>query len=371
MHPWVFRQAVQAVEGDPAGGLCAVEDPSGARVGWGFYSESSLIAVRMVSYGEAEPPGDWLSKRLQAALLLRGAMAVDSDAFRLVNAEGDALPGLVVDVFADTAVVSLHSKPLSSLLPQIAGALRELLPGRRIYVKRDEHASRAEGMSLESGYESGDGDGTCVIREGTLRFQVDYARGQKTGFYLDQRENRFLLGRLSAGRRVLNLFSYTGAFGLHAARGGAASVVSVESSDAAVRIASGNAALNPGLDAGVLDWRRGDVFEYLADEGKADLIVLDPPPFARRRSELPGALRGYESINERALALLNPGGLLFTFSCSGAVDKDSFRRVLCKASLRSGRFVRFLRELHADADHPVSSRHPEGEYLKGWVLHAQ
>lgn len=367
----MFRQAVRSVEGDTETGLCAVEDADGTRIGWGFYSEASLIAVRMVSYGAEAPPPDWLRSRLRGALLLRSALSIDSDAFRLANAEGDGLPGLVVDVLADTAVVTLHCRPVGALLPQIGDALREILPGRRIYLKRDEHASRAEGMSLESGYLCGEGDGTCVIREGGVKLHVDYARGQKTGFYLDLRGSRFLLGRLSAGRRVLNLFSYTGAFALHAARGGASSVVSVESSEAAVRAAGISAGLNPDLDAGRLDWRRGDVFEYLADAPKADLIVLDPPPFARRRSELPGALRGYGSLNEKALSLLEEGGFLLTFSCSGAVDRESFRRVIAEAAKRSARSVRFVKELHADMDHPVSVHHPEGEYLKGWLLHAQ
>jgi len=348
-----------------------VEDPSGSRVGWGFYSAVSLIAVRMVSYGQEEPPADWIARRLQKAFLLRKALSIDSDAYRLSNAEGDELPGLVVDVFADTAVVSIHSKPLLSMQDLIYGALRGLLPGCRIYGKRDEHAARAEGMDAESGYVEGGGDGTCVIREGALRFLVDHARGQKTGFYLDLRDSRFLLSRLCAGRRVMNLFSYTGAFALHAALGKAAAVVSVESSEAAVRTAEQSLSLNPGLETGALEWRREDVFHFLEGCGKSDLIVLDPPPFARRRVDLPGALRRYGSLNEKALSLLSDGGLLFTFSCSGAVDRESFRHMLREASLRSGRSVRFVKELHADVDHPVSVLHPEGEYLKGWLLHAQ
>jgi 23S rRNA (cytosine1962-C5)-methyltransferase len=200
---------------------------------------------------------------------------------------------------------------------------------------------------------------------------VDFARGQKTGFYLDQRENRRLASVLARGRTMLNLFSYTGAFALRAVHAGATRAVSVESSRHALEVARASAALNRELDPSALEWRQEDVFSFLAGGGAYDIIVADPPPFARRRSEVEGALRGYLSLNQQALRLLAPGGFLFSFSCSGAVDGGTFRKVLAEAALRSGRTVSFVRPLHADADHPVAAEHPEGEYLKGWVMHAQ
>lgn len=210
-----------------------------------------------------------------------------------------------------------------------------------------------------------------MITEGGVRIVVDVARGQKTGFYLDQRANRAACASVAAGRRMLNLFAYTGAFSLRAAAAGAERVVSVESSRIALELAAESARLNPGLDAGALAWVQEDVFDHLARAETYDLVVADPPPFARRRMDVDAALRGYLTLNQQALRCLAPGGILFTFSCSGAVDRQMFRQVVEEAALRSGRRVRLLRELHADADHPVAAGHPEGEYLKGWMLHAE
>ncbi len=200
---------------------------------------------------------------------------------------------------------------------------------------------------------------------------VDFARGQKTGFYLDQRANRTACASVAAGRTVLNLFAYTGAFSLRAAGAGALRVVSVESSKHALEQAEESVSLNDRLSMATFEWVNADVFDYLARDERFDVIVADPPPFARRRIEVEGALRGYLTLNQQAMRCLAPGGILFTFSCSGAVDRQMFRQVLEEAALRSGRRVRLLRELHADVDHPVAAGHPEGEYLKGWMLHAE
>jgi 23S rRNA (cytosine1962-C5)-methyltransferase len=370
-HPWIYRQAVASATANAGSGFLArIEASDGSVVGWGFPSPESLIAVRLVSIGPEEPATDWLEQRLRAAAALREHLRIDSDALRLANAEGDFLPGLVADRYADTVVVSLHVRGMEPLAPRVVNCLTEMFPEVNIYLKRDEHHARVEGLDLPSGYLAGSGDGRAVITEGGMKAVVDFARGQKTGFYLDQRANRTACASVAEGRSVLNLFAYTGAFSLRAAGGGAVRVVSVESSKHALEQAEESVRLNPGISPELFTWVQADVFDHLASGERYDLIVADPPPFARRRGEVEGALRGYLTLNQQALRCLSPGGILFTFSCSGAVDRQVFRQVLEEASLRSGRRVRLLRELHADVDHPVAAGHPEGEYLKGWMLHA-
>jgi 23S rRNA (cytosine1962-C5)-methyltransferase len=370
-HPWIYRQAVAAApEGTESAGLARVEASDGSVVGWGFPSPESLIAVRLVSFGPDAPADDWLEQRLRAAVDLRARLGIDSDAMRLVNAEGDFLPGLVADRYADTIVASVHVRGMEPLVPRAVDCLTGLYSGAKVYLKRDEHHARVEGLELPAGYLAGSGDGRTVITEGGVKAVVDFARGQKTGYYLDQRANRTACASVAAGRGVLNLFAYTGAFSLRAAAAGAARVVSVESSRHALEQAEESVRLNPGLQPERFSWVQADVFEYLAHCERFELIVADPPPFARRRMEVEGALRGYLTLNQQALRCLSPGGFLFTFSCSGAVDRQVFRQVIEEAALRSGRKVRLLSELAADADHPVAAGHPEGEYLKGWMLHA-
>lgn len=370
-HPWVYTQAIEEVRGDPSGGILRVLGSDGAVLGWGFHSSGSLIAVRMVCFGRDGPKDDWIEDRIAAAFDLRRSLPIDSNAYRLVNAEGDFIPGLVVDVYADTAVLSIHIKGLEALLDRITAVLEKVLRGKKIYLKRDDRFSRVEGLGLDSGYLAGNGDGTSVITESGLSFLVDFMRGQKTGFYLDQRENRRIAASLAAGRSVLNLFSYTGGFALHAAAAGARNVVSVDSSAFAIELCARNADLNTSIDASVLDWRKADVRDFLQDAPRSSLIISDPPPFARRRSELDGALKGYLSLNRRILELAEPGGYVLSFSCSGAVSREDFRQLLSEAALRAVRTARFVRELGADVDHPVSTAHPEGEYLKGWLIHVE
>jgi 23S rRNA (cytosine1962-C5)-methyltransferase len=371
-HPWIYSQAVANVSGEPpAGDLLPIVASDGSRVGWGFYSPASLIAVRMVSFTPEKPSAGWAAQRTATAHALRTSFHLDTDSFRIVNAEGDFLPGLIVDLYGDTAVMTAHVRGMEAQAQRIAACLQPLQPGVRVYFKRDEHYARVEGLALHSAYIAGDGDGSCIIREGPVRLRVDYQGGQKTGYYLDQRENRRLIARSSTGRRLLNLFSYTGAVALAAAAAGAAHVVSVESSRRANELAQENVALNPVLAQGSLEWVQADVFSFLETCGTHDVVVADPPPFARRRAELPGALQGYLGLFQQCLRVLSPGGLAFLFSCSGAVDKPTFRDIVLEASRRSGRRVRLLKELHADVDHPVAATHPEGEYLKGWMLHAE
>jgi 23S rRNA (cytosine1962-C5)-methyltransferase len=371
-HPWIYSQAVERAAGDPEdAGLLPVFSSDGAALGWGYHSPGSLIAVRMISFRPERPAEDWICQRIRDAWKLRESLGIDSDAKRLVNSEGDSIPGLVIDQYAESLVLSMHAHGIEGEKDRILSCLAEILPAASVYLKRDEHYARVEKLGFPSGYLSGGGNGTSVIREGNVRLLVDFERGQKTGFYLDQRENRGLVAAAGRGRRVLNLFSYTGAVALRAAAAGAEKVISVESSRKALDIGRESVRLNPGLREETFEWVQEDVFSYLENPPACDVVVADPPPFARKRSELQGALKGYLSLFQQCIRILGPGGVAFLFSCSGAVDRPTFQQVVMQAALQSGRTVRLLRELHADVDHPVSANHPEGEYLKGWMVHAQ
>jgi 23S rRNA (cytosine1962-C5)-methyltransferase len=371
-HPWIYSQAIaKAEEEAPPGSLLPVRASDGSLVGWGHYSAGSLIAVRMASFSADEPAADWIEQRLRAAWDLRARLGLDTDAFRVANAEGDFLPGLVVDLYADTAVICPHTRNMEALVERIRDCLCALRSDLKLYLRRDEHFARVEKLRAASGYLHGTGDGTTVIREGGVPLKVDFARGQKTGFYLDQRANRTLIARSARGKAVLNLFSYSGAVAMRAAAAGAAKVVSVDSSRTALDLAAASAALSPGLPAGMFEWVQSDVFSYLESPAACDIVVADPPPFARRRVERDGAIQGYLSLFAQCLRILPPGGIAFLFSCSGAIDRPTFQHIVSEAAVRAGRDARLLLELHADADHPVSSAHPEGEYLKGWMVHVQ
>jgi 23S rRNA (cytosine1962-C5)-methyltransferase len=371
-HPWIYSQAVaQADESAPPGALLPVRAADGSVIGWGQHSPESLIAVRMVSFAPEKPAEDWIEQRLRAAWSLRTGLGLDSDSFRVVNAEGDFLPGLVIDLYADTAVVCPHTRSVEAQLERIVDCLRGIRPDVQVFVRRDEHFARVEKLRTASGYVRGEGDGSTVIREGDVRMKVDFAHGQKTGFYLDQRANRTLISRCSRGKTVLNLFSYTGAVALRAAAAGAVKVISVDSSRSALDLAEASVSLSPVLRGSAFEWVQADVFSFLESPPRCDLLVADPPPFARRRVERDGALKGYLSLFLQCLRILSPGGLAFLFSCSGAVDRPMFQQVVAEAALRSGRSARLLCELHADLDHPIAASHPEGEYLKGWMVHVQ
>lgn len=368
-HPWIYSGAIlnageEAIRGD----LVPVVESGGEVLGWGFYSPKSLIALRVLRFGSEKPEEHWLEHRLQSALDLRRSLAIDSNAYRLVNAEGDGLPGLIVDVYNRTVVVRPLIRSIVVMLDRIVAALRVMLPERAVYLKRDERSSRLEGLDLNNGYLVGGGKGTEVIDEGQVPLLVDIEGGQKTGYYLDQRDNRKLVRGQASGHSVLNLFAYTGAFSLQAMAGDAAEVVSVESSKRAGEIFRESLKLNPRSSFQRFTWIEGDVFAYLRSCGQFDLIVADPPPFARRKSEIPGALRGYTQLNQLAMTRTVAGGKLMSFSCSGAVSRENFLNALREASRRADREVQLLQELHASPDHPVLLGHPEGEYLKGWLL---
>ncbi len=370
-HPWIFDGAVTGEEKQIRNGeLVEVLSVKSGTVGYGLYCKYSKIRVRMVSYGVGPLPDSWISERIRSAAALRRSLNIDSNAFRLVNGEGDFLPGLVVDVYQEVTVVRPLVRYLELRIDEIAAVLRELFPGNAIYLKRDEHACRNEHLELVNGFIHGEARGRVIIEEHGMRFVVDVENGQKTGFYLDQRENRKTLSLMSKDMNVCNLFCYTGAFSVAACNGGAKHVLSVDSSKGAIAMAMENAELS-GCDTSRFEWLCEDVFDVIEKTGTHDIIVLDPPPFARKKSELEGAIAGYRHLNEKALCACSHNGFLFTFSCSGAVSPEHFRDTVRDASLRAGRNVRIVRELHADVDHTVSLVHPEGEYLKGLILHVE
>ena len=377
-HPWVFSGAVAAFpKGLEEGDVVEVHTADGSLVGIGHYQIGSIV-VRMLEFGSARAIDvDFFAERLAAAFRLRQDLGLvrpdDNNAYRLVHGEGDFLPGLVVDIYGTTAVVQAHSPGMHFCRDIIARALTEL-PGlavANVYYKSETTLPYKAQLDPQNTYIIGDYSGSVAVENG-LKFNIDWLRGQKTGFFVDQRDNRALLARLSAGRRVLNMFCYTGGFSVYALGGGAAEVVSVDSSAKAVTLTEANVELNfPG------DTRHRavaeDAFKHLdaMERGAYDLIVLDPPAFAKHRSALHNALQGYRRLNARAFEKIAPGGVLFTFSCSQAVSREQFRVAVFSAAAQSRRRVRILHQLTQPADHPVSIYHPEGEYLKGLVLYVE
>ncbi len=370
-HPWVLSGAVASVRGEAApGALVRVLSAEGETLGFGDLSPHSAIRVRVVHFGKEPPPGDWLRERIAEAVARRAAhpLVGETDAVRLVNAEGDGLPGFVADRYADVVVLKLGSAGMIQRREAIAGALHELTGAACGFERSDPSVARQEGVPLREGPLWGDAPAEPVaIRERDRRYHVDVARGQKTGFYLDQRDARDLVADVARGRRVLDLFSYTGAFAVAAARSGARSAVCVDSSAAALELARRNLEENaPGFDASLFE---GDAFEFVRrDEGRYDLLVVDPPPLARKQRDAPRAARAYKDVLLHALRRAEAGALVLAFSCSHHVGAELFRKIAFGAALDAGRSVRVLRGLGAAADHPVSLEHPEGEYLCGLLL---
>lgn len=375
-HPWVFSGAIASLpDGLEEGETVAVLSSSGEVLGTGHFQIGS-ITVRILEFGVMELPGDFFPRRLQNAFALRqslGLIRPDNNCFRLVHGEGDFLPGLVVDIYGDTAVVQAHSPGMHFERHRIAAALTEL-PGasiRNVYYKSETTLPYKAHLDPENEYLIGSYDGNIAIENG-LQFNIDWMRGQKTGFFVDQRENRLLLQNYAKGRNVLNMFCYTGGFSVYAMRGGAVKVDSVDSSAKAAALTDANIELNfPG------DERHKtfatDAFRFLADMEKDayDLIILDPPAFAKHRSALKNGLIGYRKLNAKAFEKIRSGGVLFTFSCSQVVTKEMFRLAVFSAAAQSGRKVRILHQLTQPADHPIDISHPEGEYLKGLVLYVE
>ncbi len=375
-HPWVFSGAVQRIDGETQeGDVVRVLAADGKFLAIGHWQIGS-IAVRVLSFRDITIDNDLWFARLSAALEVRKAIGVagnpQNNTYRLVHGEGDNLPGLIVDVYGKTAVMQAHSVGMHTHRNEIAAALKQVMGGEleNVYYKSETTLPFKADLGQENGFLIG-GAADNVALENGLKFHIDWLKGQKTGFFVDQRDNRSLLEHYSQGRNVLNMFCYTGGFSVYAMRGGANLVHSVDSSSKAVDLVKANIALNFPDDKRHKAFAE-DAFKFLNQmEQPYDLIILDPPAFAKHRDALKQALRGYTKLNAKAFEKIQPGGILFTFSCSQAVNKDQFRAAVFTAAAISGRKVRILHQLHQPADHPVNIYHPEGEYLKGLVLYVE
>jgi 23S rRNA (cytosine1962-C5)-methyltransferase len=374
-HPWVFSGAVERVEGDPGmGETVAVTGHDGAFLGSAAYCPQSQIRARVWSFDPKDVIDEaFLRRRLEASVARRRTMSNGSDAARLVHAESDGLPGLVADRFGDTVVVQILSAGAEKWRALWGPALAEITGAKAVYERSDVEVRVLEGLKPQSGPLVGSVGDAVRINEDGIAYDVDVVHGQKTGFYLDQRDNRSLAGSLAADAEVLNAFCYTGAFSLAALKGGARRVTSIDTSDEALALGQRNVEIN-GLDAGKAEWVAADVFAHLRklrDQGRQfGLIVLDPPKFAPTEKHVPNAARAYKDINLWAMKLLAPGGHLLTFSCSGAIGPDLFQKIVAGAAADSRVDMQIRRHLGAAPDHAVSIHFPEGEYLKGLWLQA-
>ena len=375
-HPWIFSGAIRHMdEGIEEGEIVNVYTNSNDFIAVGHYQIGS-ITVRVLSFSNIEINHDYWCKRLDAAFKMRQSIGIadslENNTYRLVHGEGDFLPGLVIDCYGETAVMQAHSVGMHVCREDICRALVEVMGGRikHVYYKSETTLPYKAELGQENGFIYGKTENDVALENG-LKFHVDWLRGQKTGFFVDQRENRSLLEHYAKGKSVLNMFCYTGGFSVYAMRGQAKLVHSVDSSAKAVELTNRNIELNfPG------DTRHEafceDAFKYLANhDDKYDLIVLDPPAFAKHRSALCKALSGYTRLNMNGLQHIKHGGILFTFSCSQVVSKDNFRNAVFAAAVQVGRKVRILHQIHQPADHPINIYHPEGEYLKGLVLYVE
>ena len=376
-HPWVFSGAIARVEGEPEEGeVVDVYTSKKEFIACGHFQIGS-IAVRVLSFRQEPIDHAFWVRRLQVAKDLRCALGVlgnpQNNTYRLVHGEGDNLPGLIIDVYDHTAVMQAHSAGMHLDRMAVAEALEEVMGDviQHIYYKSETTLPfKADLLATENGFLKG-GSPENLAMENGLKFHVDWLKGQKTGFFVDQRENRALLERYAKGRNVLNMFCYTGGFSFYAMRGGANLVHSVDSSAKAIDLTNENVSLNFPGDTCHQAFAE-DAFKFLDRMGdQYDLIILDPPAFAKHRDALRNALQGYRKLNVKAFEKIKPGGILFTFSCSQAVSKENFRTAVFTAAAMSGRSVRILHQLTQPADHPVSIYHPEGEYLKGLVLYVE
>ena len=373
-HPWVFSGAIARMDKVEEGDLVTVYDHEGNLIGNGHFQIGS-IAVRILSFDDTEIDGNFFLNRLAEAYKMRKALGLlrpDNNAFRLVHGEGDFLPGLVIDIYGTTAVMQAHSPGMHFARHLIADALTQLPDGvvKNVYYKSETTLPYKAQLDPQNTYIKGAFDSDVAMENG-LKFHVDWLKGQKTGFFVDQRENRALLEHYARDRRVLNMFCYTGGFSFYALRGGAELVHSVDSSAKAISLTDANVELN------FPDCERHqsfavDAFKYLDEMTTSyNLIILDPPAFAKHKSALRNALIGYRKLNAKAFEKIEPGGILFTFSCSQAVNKEQFRLAVFSAAAMSKRKVRILHQLTQPADHPINIYHPEGEYLKGLVLYVE
>ena len=374
-HPWIFSGAITRIpESLQEGDLVRIIDENKKFMALGHYQIGS-IAVRVLSFTERPIDKQFWVERLSEAYQVRKHLDLvrnDNNIYRLVHGEGDQLPGLIIDIYGETAVMQAHSVGMHCCRQEIAEALIDACEGsvKHVYYKSETTLPYKADLHQENGFLVG-GDETNIATENGLKFHIDWLKGQKTGFFIDQRENRKLLESYSKGKSVLNMFCYTGGFSVYAMRGGATLVHSVDSSSKAIDLTRANAELNfPG------DKRHEafaeDAFKFLEQAGgDYDLVILDPPAFAKHKGALHNALKGYTRLNNIAFQKIRKGGIVFTFSCSQAVNKDQFRLAVFTAAAQSGRHVRILHQIHQPADHPINIYHPEGEYLKGLVLQVE
>ena len=382
-HPWIFSGAINKIEeGLEEGDIVRVMTHDKKFIAVGHFQIGS-IAVRVLSFHDVKIDDKFWESRLRAAFQVRQAIGVireestgvglfPNTTYRLVHGEGDNLPGLIIDIYGKTAVMQAHSVGMHVCREEIAKALVKVMGDKldSIYYKSETTLPFKADLGQENGFIYGDTDNNIAIENG-LKFHIDWLKGQKTGFFIDQRENRSLLEYYAKGRSVLNMFCYTGGFSVYAMRGGAEVVHSVDSSAKAIELTNKNVELNFPNDSrheAICE----DAFKYLDDnDGKYDLIILDPPAFAKHRNALKNGLRGYTRLNVKGFEKIKPGGILFTFSCSQVVTKDNFRQAVFTAAAQAGRKVRILHQIHQPADHPINIYHPEGEYLKGLVLYVE
>ena len=382
-HPWIFSGAISRIEeGLEEGDIVRVMTHDDRFIAVGHFQIGS-IAIRVLSFHDVEIDDRFWESRLKAALHVRQSVGVvreegdglrvfPNTTYRLVHGEGDNLPGLIIDIYGKTAVMQAHSVGMHVCRELIAKALVKVMGDKldSIYYKSETTLPYKAELGQENGFIYGETDNNIAIENG-LKFHIDWLKGQKTGFFIDQRENRSLLEYYAKGRSVLNMFCYTGGFSVYAMRGGAEVVHSVDSSAKAIELTNKNVELNFPNDSrheAICE----DAFKYLDDhDGKYDLIILDPPAFAKHRNALKNGLRGYTRLNVKGFERIKPGGILFTFSCSQVVTKDNFRQAVFTAAAQAGRKVRILHQIHQPADHPINIYHPEGEYLKGLVLYVE
>ncbi|HVD96788.1 MAG TPA: class I SAM-dependent rRNA methyltransferase [Cytophagaceae bacterium] len=370
-HPWIFSGGLERRPKASEGEIVEVRSHQNEVLGYGFYSEKSQISCRMFDWqdhpSEFEQADYWTNKIKNALALRKAILPANTDAYRLLHAEGDFLPGVIADVYAQVVVLQILIRGIEQRKELIIEAFKRN-GFENVYLKTKSSSQNIEEIHSISGWLSGNGEGKVVAKENDLLFNIDFIDGQKTGFFIDQRDNRQLLKTLSAGKKVLNTFCYTGGFSVYALSGGATEVHSVDISAEAVRLAEENVQLNfpNALHKGFAI----DCFDYLKDmpENEYDVIVLDPPAFAKNARAVDNASRGYKQINIRAFKKIKPGGILFTFSCSQNISKDLFQKIVFGAAADVGRAVRIIHQLHQPADHPINIYHPEGEYLKGLVL---
>lgn len=377
-HPWIFSGAISHIAPDThEGDIVRIEDHEGHFLAVGHYQIGS-IAVRILSFDDIEINDNFWLEKLENALNSRKAAGIvrnDNNTYRLVHGEGDELPGLIIDIYDNAAIMQAHSVGMHLCRKEIARQLKTLYGDSldSIYYKSETTLPYKANLNEEKGFLLGRAADVTATENG-LKFHIDWLKGQKTGFFVDQRDNRKLVEQYAKGRKVLNMFCYTGGFSVYAIRGGASLVHSVDSSERAIEMTDKNVELNFALaaDRDKHQSYATDAFKYFGEtDNTYDMIILDPPAFAKHKDALRNAIKGYTRLNAKAIQKIKPGGILFTFSCSQAVSKEQFRLAVFTAAAQSHRFVRILHQLHQPADHPINIFHPEGEYLKGLVLYIE